>query len=822
MPNIVGRSTIALELDDSAMQADFLAAEAIWTDFIRRMQAASGIAPTIDEDTFKNRVINFEVDPRTTKAGLAVINGIISEFKADMRREAHFTVGVNVTPVQTAMHRLNAFIRRSGQSMADGIYFWLSRGLLKGARDLAALPIEIMKESFGKFQTAEEATTKLAKALASTGESSGKSKQELMDYAKQLEKTTLVANEVTIGLQGILLASKGLTGDNFDRATRGALDLAAALGGEASTHAARLGKSLQDPVRGMEQLRDAGISFTQEQQDTIKFLVETNNLVDAQGILLDELESRYGGAANTTGELNDKIREQALNYENLQEKIGEVVAEQADSFIPAMAAGIESFEIMAPAVLGTATVLAELGIELAKTMFGIDGVTDSTEDLIQKTDEWIASIKAGAAYLDESFDVDPIMDELDKLMIYLGVSGTPKDHEFYGMDMNERYAKRYNDEIAARKKARKDRKDQAELDAKQAKEDWKKEQEARGLGQGKLSKAAQDAVQQAKDAKDAIQRNKDEQAQKRREEADYARQDAEEARDHAKKLRDAKKAEADAAAAAKRAEREAARALAKEESEEKKLLIEEDKKLAKEKADYEKSMGRDGLVAMHDRIQDARFLRREEEKDKRSVEERARDNVAKRRKDKEESALTSKKDEKGRGRGLEMNPRNSLGIDTDKDKVTQKMLADAQEAMFATQRGVKPGAFRPSDEYYEAQEKRDELRKKFKKQNPGLGDNSIKSINDAATQAAKKADEERQRQEDLAKMYMPGMGSRNSLGRLSPREAEDKRRNAELEKMYGPTRGSKLEVKQDEVVKAIRDQTTAVVTAVGQPGVLGK
>lgn len=755
MPNIVGRSTIALELDDSAMQADFPAAEAIWNDFIRRMRDAAEIVPTVDINEFGKRVINFEVDPRTTQAGLAVINGIVSEFKAEMSREAHFTVGVNINPVQTAMTRLNAFIRRSGQSMADGIYFWLSRGLLKAARDLAALPIEIMKESFGKFQTAEEATTKLAKALASTGESSGKSKQELMDYAKQLEKTTLVANEITIGIQGILLASKGLTGDNFDRATRGALDLAAALGGEASTHAARLGKSLQDPVRGMEQLRDAGISFTQEQQDTIKFLVETNNLVDAQGILLDELESRFGGAATSTGTLSDKIKEQALSYENLQEKIGEVVAEQVDSFIPAMAAGIESFEIMAPAVLGVVTVLSELGIELAKTAFGIDGISSSTDDLTQKTDEWVAALKAGMKMNEEIFTGEAATRAIRNIGLAAGTATPDPSDPFDGMSTTERMEKRVEDEINKRVAARKARKDQAELDAKQRKEDWDKDQEARGLGEGKLSKAAQDAVQQSKDAKDAIQRNKDEQAQKRREEADYARQDAEEARDHAKKLRDAKKAAADAAAAAKKAEREAAKALAKEESEEKKRLTEEDKKLAKEKADYEKSMGRDGLVAMHDRIQDARFLRREEEKDKRSVEERAKANVAERRKAKEETALTSKKDEKDTGHGLGMNPESAIGA----------------------------GAVRRS----------------------------------------KKAAEEKQRQEALNNTYMPNsMESRSSLGRLSSKEAEAKRTSAALAEMFGPVNGGKLEVKQDEVVKAIKDQTTAVVNAVGQPGVLGK
>lgn len=737
MSSIVSRSTVQLELDDSDFQADLPAAEGVWNDFIRRMRESSGITPTVDLNEFNKRVINFEVDPATSEAGLAVINKQVAEFTAAMRREAHFTVGVNVTPVRTAMTRLRGFMAREAQSISDGIHFWLSRGLLKAARDLVKLPIEIMKEAFGKFQEQEESTTRLAKALASTGEAAGKSKEELEAYAKQLEKTTLVSDQVTMGVQSILLASEGLNGINFDRATRGALDLASAIGGDASTHAARLGKSLQDPVRGMEQLRDAGISFTEEQQDTIKFLVETNNLVDAQGILLDELESRFGGAANNTGSMNERINEQALAYENLQEKIGELVAEQVETLIPAMAAGIDSMETLAPAVVGATVVLAELSVELAKTILGIDGVAGSTEDLIEKTDEWIASIKAGAAYLDDAFDFEGITAAMDKMLIYFGASGTDPNDPFYNMDLSERYAKRYNDELAARKKAREDRKKQAEEDAKQAKEAWRKEQEARGLGQGKLSDAAKAAVQQAQDAKDAIRRNKDEQAQKRKEEAEYARQDAEDARDHAKAVRDAEKSAREAVAAEKKAAREAAKALAKEESDEKKRLMEEDKKIAKEKADYEKSMGRDSLLALNERIQDARYLRRDEEKDKKSVEERAKENVAKRRADKEKAEAEAKA-KKGQF-GLGLNPANSLST------------------------------------------------------------------------------EDAQRRADLAPFMPNGMGARNSLG-TSPYERDQKQRRDQLAPFL--PLGSKLEVKQDEVVKAIKDQTTAIVRAVG-PDVMG-
>ena len=605
--NVVGNTSITMELDDSQLLADMPEAERIISEFTRRMTIAARVRVHREVNEFNKEVLRINVDPRTTEAGMEVIRKIVAEYTSRIERDANVTVGVRTTPIRTAMSRLRDFMAREGQSISDGIHFWMSRGLLKAARDLIKLPAEMIKESFGKFLTAEAATTKLGKALAATGEASGKSKQELIDYAKQLEKTTLIADQVTMGVQGILLASEGLTGINFDRATRGALDLSTALGGDAATHAARLGKSLQDPVRGMEMLRDAGIAFSQEQQDTIKFLAETNNLVAAQGILLDELESRFGGAAENTGSLNEKLKEQSLNYENLQEKIGEVAAESVDSFIPAMEAGILTLQEFAPPVLAAATVMAELATELAYSVLGIDQQKKGVAALVEETDKWIASMKSAITMTKvlakELTDFGPMSgkEKLDWI-----ADGQPDLMERV-MSKMDRLTER---ELKKRQHQREQRKKQAEEDAKQAKEDWKKEQDAKGIGQGKLSDAAKAAVQQAKDAKDAIKRNKDEQEQKRKEEAEFARQDAEAIRDHAKKVRDAQKAAREQEAKDKKKAKAEEKMLADEWSHEKKKMMAKEKEEAAEKAALARANGRESLIGMHDRIQDARFLNR--------------------------------------------------------------------------------------------------------------------------------------------------------------------------------------------------------------------
>ena len=58
-----------------------------------------------------------------------------------------------------------------------------------------------------------------------------------------------------------------------------------------------LGISIADPILGMTRLRRAGVMFTESQQATIKALVETGDKAGAQALLLDALESKYGGLA---------------------------------------------------------------------------------------------------------------------------------------------------------------------------------------------------------------------------------------------------------------------------------------------------------------------------------------------------------------------------------------------------------------------------------------------------------------------------------------------------------------------------------------------
>lgn len=180
------------------------------------------------------------------------------------------------------------------------------------------------------FAEAEKQTAKLEAVVASTGGAAGRTVQQLENQASALQAVTAFEDDVVKGGQAILLTFKNVKGEVFDKATEAALDLATVLDTDLKSSAMMLGKALEDPVRGITALRRAGVSFTQDQQDMIKSLVETNKLAEAQALILEELNTQVGGAARKVGETAFGQIEQFKNA------IGDVAEELGREIVPAL------------------------------------------------------------------------------------------------------------------------------------------------------------------------------------------------------------------------------------------------------------------------------------------------------------------------------------------------------------------------------------------------------------------------------------------------------------------------------------------------------
>ena len=153
------------------------------------------------------------------------------------------------------------------------------------------------QQIFSASQTQQKAIADVESRIISTGQAAGFTSEELEMMAASFQKATAVGDEAILGFQSVLLTFTNVTGKNFERATEQILNMSAVMGTDLQSATLQVGKALNDPVRGIEAMNRAGVQFNKTQRETIKGLVESGNIFEAQTIILNELETQFGGAA---------------------------------------------------------------------------------------------------------------------------------------------------------------------------------------------------------------------------------------------------------------------------------------------------------------------------------------------------------------------------------------------------------------------------------------------------------------------------------------------------------------------------------------------
>jgi hypothetical protein len=148
----------------------------------------------------------------------------------------------------------------------------------------------------------EKAISQLEAGLKSTGNVAGKTSAELQKFAAQMQQTSTFGDEAVISLQSILLTFTQIRGVNFDRTTQSVIDLAARMNIDLQSAALQVAKALNDPIANLGALSRAGIQFSKDQKEVIKALAESGRLAEAQVLILDELETQFGGSAKAARE----------------------------------------------------------------------------------------------------------------------------------------------------------------------------------------------------------------------------------------------------------------------------------------------------------------------------------------------------------------------------------------------------------------------------------------------------------------------------------------------------------------------------------------
>lgn len=178
-------------------------------------------------------------------------------------------------------------------------------GVSKAAISMAAgiagtvLSVKALTDGFQKVLSVGEQYERMqlrAEALIhATGGAANLSSKQLIKLSEDVALNTLQSVEGVSKAVNVMQTFKSVSGTTFKQAISLSADLATVMGGDITSSAKQLGKALEDPVQGVTALREAGVTFTADQRNVIRALVETGKQAEAQKIILGELEKQVGG-----------------------------------------------------------------------------------------------------------------------------------------------------------------------------------------------------------------------------------------------------------------------------------------------------------------------------------------------------------------------------------------------------------------------------------------------------------------------------------------------------------------------------------------------
>jgi hypothetical protein len=216
-----------------------------------------------------------------------------------------------------------------------------------GIAGMGALLITSVKEA----AEAQKGLAQLDAVLKSTGGAAGLTREQILGMASAFQRQTTFTDDAVLSAQNLLLTFTNVKGAAFQPATQAILDMATAMGTDLQTATVQVGKALNDPIQGVTALRRVGVQLSDAQEEQIKKFVELGDVASAQGVILGELSTQFGGSAAAAADtFGGRITQLKNAFGEIQETIGMALlpiltelAKKLADFLIAHQADIETF-----------------------------------------------------------------------------------------------------------------------------------------------------------------------------------------------------------------------------------------------------------------------------------------------------------------------------------------------------------------------------------------------------------------------------------------------------------------------------------------------
>ena len=241
---------------------------------------------------------------------------------------------------------LNTTSKRAGTATANIQRFGISFRSVVGPMVALTGALTLANRSLNTFGQRQADLQVLAAQLERIGAGGSKQLDELREAADRLGDATLFSQDDFIQSFNILSSFRAIAVESFTEVSSVAADIAQVMGSDVKSATVQLAKALEDPKRGLTALSRSGITFNEAQTETIKKLVDSGKLLDAQALILETIKGQYEGAGDAAG----KGFAGALD----------LLSENAVDAAEALGKGLE------PAATGAATALAAVFEQISK------------------------------------------------------------------------------------------------------------------------------------------------------------------------------------------------------------------------------------------------------------------------------------------------------------------------------------------------------------------------------------------------------------------------------------------------------------------------
>ena len=360
------------------------------------------ITPTMASNY--TRRINLYINGKEVKNDIASIR---SEMQKLVNQQARITIGSKeYVAAAKEIRKLKTIVAEHNEDLKVTSKGWGGMQKAIGIAVAAAAGIASIGATISKFFNAyreqERAVQKVAQAIETTGNAAGLSLKTLTKEASNLQNKTLFGDEEILNKSTAqLLTFTNITGDNFLKTQRAAMDLATVLDGDLQNASIMLGKAMNDPVKGLMALRRVGVSFTEDQREQIKVLAETNRLEEAQTIILGNMTRQYGGQAEAAAKGTGVWTQVKMQLGEITEAIG---GKMSTALIDMGTNFRDLFKSIAESIGGTSAVDA-----FDAQITSVLNLTEKIDPLLERYDELKSKSKLSK---DEQAELKDIIDQV--------------------------------------------------------------------------------------------------------------------------------------------------------------------------------------------------------------------------------------------------------------------------------------------------------------------------------------------------------------------------------------------------------------------------